>query len=298
MKALDLTGQRFGKLTVIKQGEPHIYPSGSQRRTWICKCDCGNEVTVKTNLLRNGHTTSCGCVHSEWVTNFNKETKKKCNTYDLSGEYGIGYDCNGKEFYFDLEDYDKIKDYSWSICKSPKSNTSYVCSNTTYSKYNYGRIKMHRLIMNCEDSDYDVDHINLNGLDNRKENLRITNCTGNNQNRDVRKDNSSGITGVSFDNEKNIWCAYIGSNNKRLHIGYYNDFSEAALARLNAEVKYFGEYTFQHNSNLLDYLNDGGKLIPYDKDMINNVKFNYHKIEKENNNGKIRKKESCKFKSA
>ena len=296
-RGIDLTGQRFGRLTVIKQGEPHIYPSGSPRRTWICKCDCGNEVTVKTNLLRNGHTTSCGCLHSEYVTKFNKETKKKFNTYDLSGEFGIGYDCNGVEFYFDKEDYDKIKDYCWSIRKAPMNNTSYVETNITYSKYNYGRLKMHRLIMNCDDKNCEVDHINLNGLDNRKQNLRITDDFGNNKNKDLRKDNLSGVTGVSFDSNKKMWCAYIRSNNKRIHIGYYNDFNEAVKARLNAEVKYFGEYTFQYNSNLLDYLNDGGKLIPYDKGMINDIKFNYCKVE-ENNNGKIREKESCKFKSA
>ena len=39
------------------------------------------------------------------------ETFKKYNTYDLSGEYGIGYTSKGEEFYFDLDDYDKIKDY-------------------------------------------------------------------------------------------------------------------------------------------------------------------------------------------
>ena len=42
-----------------------------------------------------------------------KELFSKTNKYDLSGEYGIGYDSNGQKFYFDLEDYDKIKNYCW-----------------------------------------------------------------------------------------------------------------------------------------------------------------------------------------
>lgn len=57
-KALDLTGQRFGKLIAIKRA-----PSRNDRYTrWICQCDCGNKCEVKTDQLRNGHTTSCGCL--------------------------------------------------------------------------------------------------------------------------------------------------------------------------------------------------------------------------------------------
>ncbi|WP_368488451.1 hypothetical protein [Clostridium sp. BJN0013] len=41
--------------------------------------------------------------------------KYKYNTYDLTGEYGIGYDAKGNIFYFDLEDYDRIKDFYWAV---------------------------------------------------------------------------------------------------------------------------------------------------------------------------------------
>ena len=55
-KKLDLTGQRFGKLTVIR-------PAGNVggRTAWLCRCDCGQEAAVKTHHLRCGHTKSCGC---------------------------------------------------------------------------------------------------------------------------------------------------------------------------------------------------------------------------------------------
>lgn len=56
----DLTGQRFGKLTVIKQG-----PYYNKQIQWICKCDCGNLTTVRSNYLLSGHTTSCGC-NKQW----------------------------------------------------------------------------------------------------------------------------------------------------------------------------------------------------------------------------------------
>lgn len=57
---IDLTGQRFGRLTVIK------FVSRINKRTkWLCKCDCGNETIVSTKCLRNGDTKSCGCLKKD-----------------------------------------------------------------------------------------------------------------------------------------------------------------------------------------------------------------------------------------
>lgn len=52
-----LVGKRFNKLTVIAPA-----PSRNQQRYWICQCDCGNEIIVRTGDLNNGHTKSCGCL--------------------------------------------------------------------------------------------------------------------------------------------------------------------------------------------------------------------------------------------
>lgn len=57
----DLTGQRFGKLTVIRRAEQNKVYGGIERTTWHCKCDCGNEVDVITTNLTGGTTKSCGC---------------------------------------------------------------------------------------------------------------------------------------------------------------------------------------------------------------------------------------------
>jgi hypothetical protein len=95
--------------------------------------------------------------------------KYKQSTYDLSNEYGIGYtDITNEKFIFDLEDYNKIKDYCWR-----KSTNGYIV------EYHYvnGKYKihyMHRLIANAPKGMV-VDHINHNKNDNRKSNLRI--CT-------------------------------------------------------------------------------------------------------------------------
>lgn len=55
-KRLDLTGQRFGHLTVLCPAE-----NIGTRTAWRCRCDCGRETVVKTSHLRSGHTKSCGC---------------------------------------------------------------------------------------------------------------------------------------------------------------------------------------------------------------------------------------------
>ena len=55
-KKLDLTGQRFGKLTVLAPAE-----NIGIKTAWRCRCDCGREATVKTYHLRCGHTKTCGC---------------------------------------------------------------------------------------------------------------------------------------------------------------------------------------------------------------------------------------------
>lgn len=56
-KKLDLTGHRYGKLMVLA---PAANVGG--RTAWLCRCDCGREVVARTNRLRSGHTSSCGCL--------------------------------------------------------------------------------------------------------------------------------------------------------------------------------------------------------------------------------------------
>lgn len=56
-KKLDLAGQRYGKLTVLRPAE-----NVGSRTAWVCRCDCGRETVVRTSRLRDGHTSSCGCL--------------------------------------------------------------------------------------------------------------------------------------------------------------------------------------------------------------------------------------------
>ena len=60
-RLIDLTGKRFGQLTVLRRDADNVLPSGLHEPMWLCRCDCGKETSVRGAFLRSGHTTSCGC---------------------------------------------------------------------------------------------------------------------------------------------------------------------------------------------------------------------------------------------
>ena len=236
-KTKDLTGIKFGRLTVIERVEDYISPSGRHRSKWLCKCDCGNEVIVMgNNLSRQNGTRSCGCLRRDFAYNLNKNV----NTYDLSGEYGIGYTSKGEEFYFDLEDYYLIKDYCWYI-----NDKDYVCA-----KSNNKQILLHRIVLQLKpDDDCIVDHKHgrKSRNDNRKSNLRPCTYSKNIMNVGLRSNNTSGVTGVHFDKGKQKWVVRIVIYGKRTVIGEYNDFEIAKEKRLMAEDKYYGEFSYNNS---------------------------------------------------
>lgn len=65
IRITDISGKKFGRLTVICRAEDEKTSSGRNHITYICKCDCGNKITVKAESLRSGNTKSCGCLSKE-----------------------------------------------------------------------------------------------------------------------------------------------------------------------------------------------------------------------------------------
>lgn len=224
----NLTGRTFGDLTVLdidyeKSTKAKIY--------WNCLCKCGNTISVSGGHLKRG-TSSCGCKQKETT----RKLFKKYNIYDLSKEYGVGYTTNtNKEFYFDLKDYDKIKKFAWR-----ESTLGYLIS---YDKDKI-IVYFHRLIMN-PDKDCEVDHINHNKLDNRKDNLRVCSRLQNSHNRGDIVTNTSGFRGVQWEKRFNRWRSRIKVNGKDIHLGLFEDYDEAVNARKEAEIKYYGEFRYQ-----------------------------------------------------
>lgn len=120
-KFIDLTGQKFNRLTVIKR-------LGSQCKSyqWLCLCDCGKYTKVLTHALKNGSTKSCGCLkrektiernlkhnlsntrlHKIWLGIKKRCTNKNCNAYKKYGGRGITICDNWKN--------DFMAFYNWSI---------------------------------------------------------------------------------------------------------------------------------------------------------------------------------------
>lgn len=223
------------RLTVIKRVEDRIYSNGNKYAQWLCECNCKehNKIILTTGALR--FTKSCGCIQKEKASEHCKNFHK-VNKYDLTScPYGIGWTSNtNKEFYFDLEDYEKIKDYCWSERKDSDSQyTSLMAKDSTTHKL----IKMHYLIFEKY-----CDHINRNTLDNRKENLRKANPKENGRNMSIPSNNKSGIIGVHWDKDWGKWVAQININGKRTRLRGYDKFENAVIARLKAELQYWGEF--------------------------------------------------------
>lgn len=104
-------------------------------------------------------------------------------------------------------------------------------------------LRMHRMILSAPDG-VPVDHINRNGLDNRRENLRLCTQSENMANRGPEKDNALGLKGVSWDKVNKKWRAQIRWHGKSKAIGRYNSPEEAARAYDAAARELHGEFAW------------------------------------------------------
>lgn len=77
-KLIDLTGMRFGRLTVIERAGTYSSYSDPDKKypTWRCRCDCGAETIVVGNNLRYGSSRSCGCLLAEIQRTRNRQRAK------------------------------------------------------------------------------------------------------------------------------------------------------------------------------------------------------------------------------
>lgn len=235
-----LTGRIFGRLKVIKQVEDYIDPkSGQHVAMWLCECLCKDhkQLVVRGNALKSGHTTSCGCYNREKSIEANKKYNEWMDEIlsDEHGEYRIGLTSNThKEFYIDVEDYEKVKDYCW--CEYLVQKRYSTLRTNKDGKY----INMHQLL-----GFKNYDHIDRNELNNRKYNLRVCTEQQNHMNRSLNRNNTSGITGVSWDKTYSRWKAQIGLNKKYIKLGAFKEKKDAIICRLKAEAEYYGEFAPQ-----------------------------------------------------
>ena len=203
----DLTGQRYGRLTVVGRGEDHVTPSGKHYIRWKCKCDCGNYTNVYPTALTTGATQSCGCLKAE-------ATSKRAKTHGDTNTrlYGIWCAIKARCFNRNTAAY---KDYGGrGITLCPEWENDF----TSFKSWAY-------------DSGYN-DNLSIDRIDN---------------NGDYTPDNCRWVTGVAQANNRrsnhiithngeshNIteWASIIGLNPKTLFSRIYSGWSiETALTK-------------------------------------------------------------------
>lgn len=200
-KLIDMTGWKMwehgvpdSRIIVIR----YVRNNKRGEAMWLCECSCGKSVPWVTSgsNIRNGSALFCGCLQKERVS----RTNRKYNKYDLTNKYGIGWTTNtNEEFYFDLEDYDLIKEYTWYKYTNPKTK---YCSLRTRERGSRKNILMTDLL------GYKFyDHIDRNPLNCRRTNLREVTQQQNTTNKSKMSNNTSGITGVSWDKQRQLWVA-------------------------------------------------------------------------------------------
>jgi len=90
----------------------------------------------------------------------------------------------------------------------------------------------------------ETDHIDTCGCDNRKENLRLATSSMNDANKRLQSNNTSGVTGVTWNKNCSKWKVQIVIDKKYRYLGSYDDFNEAVKRRQQAEYKYFGKFRY------------------------------------------------------
>lgn len=143
-----------------------------------------------------------------------------------------------KTILIDEIDLPLFNSYVWNI-----DNNGYL-----QTKYRGHSVRLHRLIMGLP-RNMEIDHINGNTQDNRRENLRIVTHRQNMLNTKLRKDNTSGFRGVSkctftYRSGKQVyyWVARIYVKGKKISLGYYKNVDEAVSSYNEAASKFYGKY--------------------------------------------------------
>lgn len=153
------------------------------------------------------------------------------------------YLTQGKCAVVDDDDFDFLNKFKWHAFRHRK--VFYAARTVNLSKTDKKRILMHRQITGLNDKVQQVDHINGDGLDNRKENLRIATNSQNQANKKVSKNNKTGLKGVSPIYTKGYFCGYkaqISHQNKVIYLGCFPTPEDAHEVYKQAAKKYHGEF--------------------------------------------------------
>lgn len=217
-KAIDLTGQKIGKLTIQERKRE------GKRTYYYCLCECHNKVWIRSDRLKAG-TKSCGCLA--------KETQFK--SIDIANQ-SFGRLIAVKP----TNERDKGGAVIWEcLCK---------CGNTTYVPY--GAL-VKKEVVSCGCYGKEVSKNNIKKA--IKKHLKIHIVEGTNvpaiARKSLKSNNTSGATGVMWDKSRNKWVSSITFKKKVYHLGRYENKEDAIKIRKEAEENLFGPFLEWYNEN-------------------------------------------------
>ena len=202
-------GDQYGRLTLIKEIEPHILLSGKKIRKMLCRCSCSNKKEVLLKNLKRGHTTSCGCLHKEKV-------KKANSTHGLTSHplYSVWGSMKDRCYRPKTKQYKDYGGRGITVCQEWLDDFKYFYDWALSNDWKKG---------------LQIDRIDNDG-NYEPTNCRFVTSRDNNLNQRIPSNNTSGYRCVYYRKDNNRWCTSVSINNKNYHIGSYTTAEEAAIA--------------------------------------------------------------------
>lgn len=217
-----------------------------------CQCGCGQKTNIATKSnTRDGYTK--GQPRPFLHGHGHRIPRQAPRLGELDGKPVAYIDLmHDRWAIVDAEDLSKLSGYEWSARWNPQSRTYYAQRAFRYrGERKKHTIQMHRELMQVQGS-IKVDHLNGNGLDNRRSvNLRLATNSQNASNRQrLNPNNKTGFRGVTWHKGVKKWCAAIGHNNQVFYLGSFPKFEDARAARLAAEEKFYGEFAPRYTAGV------------------------------------------------
>lgn len=146
----------------------------------------------------------------------------------------------GKFALVDDIDFEELNKFKWYA--RPSRKTFYATRNSNPRKLRLPQIQMHRVIIGKIPEGKEVDHIDGDGLNNQRYNLRLCTQSENSKNKSMYKNNKSGYKGVSWNTRDKKWDSSARLNKKAKRIGQFKNIEDAILARKHFIDINYGEF--------------------------------------------------------
>ena len=211
---IEMVGKKFGRLLAIEK-------AGKTKRgdiLWRCLCDCGNEPIIRGSNMRNGNTKSCGCLFKESLSKrFTKH--KMCHTPTYCSWDSMFQRCNNSNN-------PHYKDYGGRGIK--------ICDS--WLKFE----NFYKDMGKRPDLSFTIERVN-NNKGYFSGNCMWATRSEQSRNKRIRKDNKTGVAGITWDKQRQKYHVSIAINHKSFFIGRFATLDQAKENRLVAEQFYWGK---------------------------------------------------------